>query len=106
MTDNELPTTPASGPPDVAEQNMERLLGKAYKPEAPDPDFVRRVRDRLAAAARERAPSLPLPVRRPVFSRRAVGILVAAAALAGLAFLIHALTPPAAFVPDPQDVAD
>ncbi len=94
MTDNNLPGTPPPGPPDIVELNLERLLGKAYKPEAPDPEFVQRVRDRLAAAARERAPSLPMPRRWPSPSRRALGMLALAAALAGLAFLLHALTAP------------
>src|SRR5262249_4851849 len=93
MTDNHLPPAAPPEVPDVAAQNLERLLEKAYRPEAPDPEFAQRVRDRLAAAARERLPVVPLR-RWPTVSRRAVGLLAAAAALAGLAFLLHALTSP------------
>src|SRR5262249_52600750 len=98
MTDNHLPPAADSDLPDVAAQNLERLLEKAYRPEAPDPEFAQRVRDRLTAAARERVPAA-LP-RRPIFGRRTLGYLAAAAALAGLAFLLHALTAPPAPKPD------
>jgi len=99
MTDNHLPNGAASPAPDVVEQNLERLLEKAYKPEAPDAEFAQRVRDRLAAAARERASSAP-PRRWPTLRGRAVWVLAAAAAVAGLAFLFHALTSPAPHAPN------
>jgi ferric-dicitrate binding protein FerR (iron transport regulator) len=103
MTDNQLPNGAASPAPDVVEQNLERLLEKAYKPEVPDAEFVQRVRDRLAAAARDRAPAT-LPRRWPNLRRRGGWILAAAASLAGLAILFHFLTPPAQHTPDPTPV--
>jgi len=102
MTDNDLPRLPAAGTPDVAEQNLERLLEKAYKPEALDPDFVQRVRERLAVAARERSPAV-LPLRRPM-RRRVFWVLVAAAAVAGLAFLLNALATPVPEVKNEKEV--
>jgi ferric-dicitrate binding protein FerR (iron transport regulator) len=103
MTDNHLPHDPAPQAPDVAERNLERLLEKAYKPEVPDPEFAQRVRDRLAAAGRERAPAtVPLP--RPTFRRRALIALAVAAVIAGLAFLLESLTTPTVRVqPPPGD---
>jgi ferric-dicitrate binding protein FerR (iron transport regulator) len=101
MTDNHLPHDPAPQVPDIAEQNLERLLEKAYKPEVPDAEFAQRVRDRLAAAARERAPSAP-PRRWPVFRRRALYSLAVAAAVAALAFLLNALTTPVPHVQPPD----
>ncbi|HEX5273241.1 MAG TPA: VIT domain-containing protein, partial [Gemmataceae bacterium] len=111
MTDNPRPNGSApQQAPDVTEQNLERLLGKAYKPEVPDPDFVRRVRDRLAAASRDQAPAVLS--RRPFFGRQFLNVLAAAAALAGLALLFNVLlTPqthvePVAWQDDrPKDVA-
>jgi tetratricopeptide (TPR) repeat protein len=90
MTDKQLPATPPAAP-DLIEQNLERLLEKAYRPESPDPAFVQRVRDRLAAVAHERVPVVPH--RWPLLGRRACGILAAAAALAGLAFLLQTSAP-------------
>jgi hypothetical protein len=77
MTDSHLPQSPTPQAPDVAERNVERLLEKAYKPEAPDPAFVRRVGDRLAVEASARAPQ---PRRRAVF-RHLLSPLAAAAAI-------------------------
>jgi ferric-dicitrate binding protein FerR (iron transport regulator) len=88
----------ASQAPDVTEQNLERLLGKAYKPEAPDPDFAQRVRDRLAAAARDSSFRESMNRRRSVFGRRFLSALAAAAALAGLALLFNYLATPAVTV--------
>src|SRR6516165_3835668 len=103
MTDNHLPHDPAPQAPDVVERNLERLLEKAYKPEVPDPEFARRVRDRLAAAGRERAPAT-VPLRRPSFRHRALIALAVAAAIAALAFLLNALTTPTPRVDDPTIV--
>src|SRR5581483_1676126 len=101
MTDNHLPHDPAPQAPDVTERNLERLLEKAYKPEVPDAEFAGRVRDRLAAAARERAPAtVPLP--RPTFRRRALIALAVAAAIVALAFLLNALTTPTVRVDEPD----
>ena len=50
-------------PHDVADLNIERLLSKAYSPETADPDFVRRLEERLLATASTAAQartSLPL----------------------------------------------
>src|ERR1700679_4110913 len=38
-------------PHDVADLNIERLLSKAYSPESVNPDFVRRLEQRLLATA-------------------------------------------------------
>src|SRR5689334_18638538 len=59
----------ARRPDDVAEQNIRRLLGQAYRPEAPDPAFVRQLTDRLCDAARDAARTRP--VRRTVEAVRA-----------------------------------
>src|SRR5262245_30127601 len=42
---------------DIGAQNVERLLGTAYRPEEPDPEFVQLLNARLCAAARSRMPS-------------------------------------------------
>src|SRR5262245_17278043 len=89
MTDNDLPQSPAPQAPDVAERNVERLLEEAYRPEVPDPAFVQRVRERMAAAADRTRSSRRLPV-----NRRALFVLAAAAAVAGLALLSHKLSGP------------
>jgi ferric-dicitrate binding protein FerR (iron transport regulator) len=103
MTDNHLPHDPAPQAPDVVERNLERLLEKAYKPEVPDPEFARRVRDRLAAAGHERAPA-SVPLRRPSFRRRALIVMAVAAVIAALAFLLNALTTPTPRVDDSSTV--
>jgi hypothetical protein len=97
MTDNHLPQGPAPQVPDVAERNVERLLEKAYRPEAPDPAFLRRVRDRLASEAAARVPQRRhLPILRHLLCP-----LAAAAAVAALAFGSHLLTRPAPQGPPP-----
>jgi tetratricopeptide (TPR) repeat protein len=45
----------------IADRNVERLLGEAYKPEAPDPDFIRSVQQCLAATARQLADARKQP---------------------------------------------
>ncbi len=87
MTDNPIPPDPTPHFGDVAERNMERLLGKAYKPEAPDPDFVRGVRERMRLAARQRSQAAPAPRRRRILWA------VAAAALVGLALFLSRFMP-------------
>jgi hypothetical protein len=96
MTDNHR--DPAAEPTDVGEKNMEGLLGKAYRPETPDPEFVRRVQEQMAIAARDRAPrTLPRPGAR----RRLLWVLAAAASLAGLTFLLYRISQPPAGGPPP-----
>jgi ferric-dicitrate binding protein FerR (iron transport regulator)/predicted Zn-dependent protease len=73
-------------PSNIGDQNIERLLG-AYKPENPDPEFVRQLSARMQAAAQELAARAPAPQPRPGWRtiRRRVGwALTAAAALIGL----------------------
>src|SRR4051794_24101414 len=41
----------------VGDANVERLLSRAYRPEAPDADFAARVSERMLAAATERTES-------------------------------------------------
>ncbi len=94
MADNHLPADPAPQAPDVAERNVERLLEKAYRPEAPDPAFVQRVRDRMIAAAAGR---IPRPRRLPIL-RHILSPLAAAAAVAALVYLTH--TPNSKAPPD------
>ena len=40
---------------DIGDRNVERLLGTAYKPEAPDVEFVKRVQSLMCSAAVEQA---------------------------------------------------
>jgi hypothetical protein len=54
MTLDDLPVDPSPDENRIAEQNVARLLGKAYQPEVPDPAFAQRVVARMHAAARER----------------------------------------------------
>jgi ferric-dicitrate binding protein FerR (iron transport regulator)/tetratricopeptide (TPR) repeat protein len=80
--------------PAVAEQNVERLVGKAYQPETADAEFVQRLEAHLCATAVEAAqtravagsmvPRRSLPVR-----WRLAGVLGAAAALAALTLGWH-----------------
>ncbi|MBI4615719.1 MAG: FecR domain-containing protein [Planctomycetes bacterium] len=48
---------PAPEPREIADANVERLLSTSYRPELPDPEFVRRVEDRMVALARGRGGS-------------------------------------------------
>jgi len=41
----------------VADENIQQLLANAYRPELPDPEFVRRVEDRMKAEAQRRRES-------------------------------------------------
>ena len=91
MTDNDL-----SRPADVTEQNLERLLEKAYKPEAPSPDSS----SRCASVWLPRPGSVCRPCCRCAGRSVAAPLwmLAAAAAIAGLAFLLHTLATPLAQV--------
>ena len=55
---------PAEEPTGVAAQNIARLVGESYQPEAADPAFVRRVEDRLYEVAAEMA-AFRVPIRVP-----------------------------------------
>jgi ferric-dicitrate binding protein FerR (iron transport regulator) len=92
------PTPPDAAKEPIADRNVERLLGGAYRPEALDPDFVESVQQCLLTTARKLArdraavppPAGPSPTRRRgswVWAR-AYGI---AAALVGVALLYHLL---------------
>jgi ferric-dicitrate binding protein FerR (iron transport regulator) len=119
---------PAAERPDVGDRNVERLLGQAYRPEYPDPEFARRLTERLCAAAREQArrhtldfgapPGLPRrssedggdkPRRSLAPWSRRFRPLAAAAALIGVVLGLHLLLqaqngPPAEKTPDPRAV--
>jgi ferric-dicitrate binding protein FerR (iron transport regulator)/tetratricopeptide (TPR) repeat protein len=84
-------------PDDVAEQNIHRLLGQAYRPEAADPAFVRRLTDRLCATAREAARARYVVRTADALRasrRQRYGALAAAAAVAFLAVGLYALEEP------------
>src|SRR5215467_14583205 len=55
----ELPMTPTPTENDIAEQNIERLLGAAYKPENPDPVFAQTVTEYLCSVGKELAEKQP-----------------------------------------------
>jgi hypothetical protein len=78
MTDPRLPEPPHD---DVLERNVEGLLRRAYRPEVPDPAFVRRVESRLLAE-RGAAPAVSL-------GQRAGALAAAAALLAAMLGLSH-----------------
>ena len=81
-------------PHDIGDQNVERLVGASYKPESPDLAFVQRLQTRLQAAARSMAP-LTSEAQRLLKLRRRLGwSMAAAAAVAGVALLLHALDRP------------
>src|SRR5437660_9465915 len=81
------PDLPPEADP-VADQNVERLVRHCYRPESPDPDFVRRVERRLLAVARQHqradAPTGPAWLRRPATRLLLATAAVAAAVLAAL----------------------
>jgi hypothetical protein len=93
-------------PNDVAERNLRRLLGRAYRPDAPDAAFARQLTAHLCAAAREaahgRRPGLA-PEALRASRRQRLWALAAAASLAGLAFGLHALLGPPTITPRPDD---
>src|SRR5438270_880625 len=98
MTTDNTPHEPAR-PETVADRNVERLLGEAYKPEVPDPAFVRQIQETLAATARDLAPTRGQSPREPaaVASRGPRPgtfnwgrFYAAAAAVSGVALLWHA----------------
>jgi len=61
---------------DIVEHNLERLLGAAYKPEAPDPAFVKTLEAKMLLTAKEHAERRPIhtaelhPVRKGVETQR------------------------------------
>jgi hypothetical protein len=82
---------------DVTEQNIQRLLDQAYRPEAPDPGFVRRLTDRLCATARDAAQTRPtLRAREAVHAsrRQRFCALAAAASLTLVALGLDLLVQP------------
>jgi len=86
---------------DLADQNIERLLGKAYRPEEPDPEFAARVKDAIVAAAQRRETDSGAGVDAadavPTWTPRMtqyVGWAAAAALLVGLIYAIGATPEP------------
>ncbi len=86
------------GPPesDDALRNVERLLGRAYRPDTPHPEAVRRVQERLQAeAATLRGPTradttrndTPRPRGTLLFLQRAAALAASAAVLVAAALL-------------------
>ena len=79
----------------IADQNTERLLAGAYRPEKPDPAYIAQVTAAMRAVAAQRAePDLPMPVARPrstatrwVAWLAAASVLVAVGVVAGAMFL-------------------
>ena len=63
MNDPDPQSNPHQSDPDrredVADQNVERLISKAYRPESPSPDFAQRVTKRMLAEASGRAAATP-----------------------------------------------
>jgi ferric-dicitrate binding protein FerR (iron transport regulator)/tetratricopeptide (TPR) repeat protein len=103
MSVNELHPDDGAEGSAVGDSNIERLVSQAYRPEEPDAEFVRRVQAELGAAARqmaqERAPAVafcaePVDPRIRVLRRRMAWALGVAAALSGVALLLHALERP------------
>jgi ferric-dicitrate binding protein FerR (iron transport regulator) len=100
-------------PHDIGDQNVERLVGAAYKPEQPDPAFVNQLHARLQAAARAMVPARVAPRPAPEAERldrlrRRLGwAMAAAAAVVGVGLLVYALERPArnqrAQVPDENE---
>ncbi|NLS94449.1 MAG: hypothetical protein GXX96_20015, partial [Planctomycetaceae bacterium] len=75
----------------VGETNIERLVSEAYRPEEPDPAFVRRVTQAIAAEAAQRRSQAAGRRARP--AARALGWAIAAAILLALgAALGHLLS--------------
>ena len=75
----------------VGETNIERLVSEAYRPEEPDPAFVRRVTHAIAAEAAQRRSQASGRRERP--ATRALGWAIAAAILLALgAALGHLLS--------------
>ncbi len=94
MNTNETNPDRPAGPEQIGDQNVERLLGKAYRPEVPEPEFVRRVEGLLLSAACERASRRETPdlretiASRPAFRRvRLFWSAVAATLLIGAGFV-------------------
>ena len=90
----EDPSADTNPQPDViGDQNVERLLSKAYQPETLDPAFVERVQDRARAAARQtpsRTATEPLAAQRPL---RARAIWFSAATIAASLLLVEKKPP-------------
>ncbi|HUT61467.1 MAG TPA: VIT domain-containing protein, partial [Phycisphaerae bacterium] len=102
MNDNASKQNKGAPRHEIGEQNIERLLSRAYSPEAPEADFAAGVEDRMLRAASERAARRAgrfVPSRRPAtapwkwfFSWPAVA--AAAVIIAGLITLTSLTWPP------------
>ena len=106
MSDHSLPFDPDTGPTEVGELNLERLLGQAYRPEMPAPEFVLHIQEQMMATAQQMAPipTMPLFSRRPLTAsrRRLLALAAVAALLAGLAFLLSSMFPEVPNTPAPR----
>jgi len=91
---------------DIGNSNVERLVGTSYKPELPDPEFVKGVTARMQAAALAMAAQAPGPQEEHLYKvRRRLGWAMAVAACAAsVALILHAVDrPPTATRVRPQD---
>ncbi len=96
MTTDHSPQDPTPQPSQLGDQNVERLLGHAYRPEVPDAAFAQRVTERLCVLAQELAQTRaqaagPQPAQLDRLRWRLGLAMSAAAALAGIALSWHAL---------------
>src|SRR5437899_1760459 len=88
----------AMQPHDIGDSNVERLVGASYKPEPPDPAFVNSLHAQMQAAAKAlaapRAPARPDADYLQRLRRRLGWTMAAAAAVAGVALVLHASNRP------------
>src|SRR5688500_12882258 len=76
MTEPIYPAPDDTGAGDaVVEQNIQRLLTQSYRPEQPDADFARRVRQKMLAAAADRSPRRRWTARVLAWSAAAAAVL-------------------------------
>ncbi len=110
---------PDNTPPDlsdIGERNVERLLGAAYRPEDPDPQFARELTARLCATARAGS-TRPGPQPRPDDERwrpvrwRLGWAMTLAACLAAVALVFYAVqrsaevtSSPSAQIDEPKEM--
>src|SRR5262245_5328552 len=86
--------TPEPLPPDVETHNIERLLGKAYHPDNPDPQFLESVTRRLCTEAGSAARSRTAPRALRFDFRRLACAAGVAAALVLVSLGLHLLSHP------------
>ncbi|MBL8796427.1 MAG: FecR domain-containing protein, partial [Planctomycetia bacterium] len=81
----------------IGDQNVERLLSQAYRPETPDPALLPRVAEQMqSASTTPSGATVPASADKAEDGTRLLPMLTAMAALlAGLLLTVHALYPPA-----------